>query len=855
MKIRLLKTFLTLSICLLTVGKPAQAQRWCAKIDNNFCPGNYFKNGNFDDSLISNPNDNRHTDIGAAYGWEAMWKADNTMADLFCPWVHTVGTAPSPNVGVYAGMWIVNQSNAGGNANFREGMYNKLTTTIPKNSGSYTFTFDLANSKYSDFTGTLSIGIYGVFNPNNTLANVPTSTNNPTNENLWLSVDPNIRVVMLGSLNINCSVLSNQWQSQSITFNSGDLGFPNTGISHIMITNNTSFITTPYGKEYFYFDNFCMQRDRPGIKCCSTQLAIWNVFGTPNPLLYTSQTVSGQNVTVASETFEIHQNSTIPITELRVSTTDIQFESNHAGCAQCVANPAVWGSLFSATTHIGSRSGGLAQHYNTIYASSTISSMVGNQSTVREVIWSNPAGSMLRAGDLFEVSYVLPPVSDIPCCVTGVRICSKISWKDANCNVCEVYTCSNVELRRKAPGKYGSSINNGAQRLIDNKPNKCDIAVIGTSFSGMIETDGKAEITGKAELRNEKNMLVQFSEIRSGIFEFSNISKGSYTIVVPGKSSFKIITGNDNSDDDRYKRDTFQHSTVFLIPGEPLTDDVEGPAGVCVMFCLAGHAYTLDCNWENNQWVADWYSLESAGYCAGGPWVTALDIRNISLDTTSDHMKENEEIYSILNHSHLEVSKGLTSAKKGRIPVMDRDINAVGIRHLSVSAERINSDVVSKIKASAGIVQSIAGFGDILDDCYGPAVCKVFPPTDPKVKNRKINYNESLCDIKMTPKGVQITFLTPPGEQNKTLELKRDFNLPNEVSDIMGINPIYLIKGNYTIANPTKHLSSVIIPVDLQNPAAQLSNKRCCWVKATYDFWYKECPCGGSGKPKPKETK
>ena len=67
----------------------------------------------------------------------------------------------------------------------------------------------------------------------------------------------------------------------------------------------------------------------------------------------------------------------------------------------------------------------------------------------RELIWSKwsgSAGRVIELGDALEFYTYLPPRSKIPCCATEIEICYTISWKDANCNVCEIPICKTISL-------------------------------------------------------------------------------------------------------------------------------------------------------------------------------------------------------------------------------------------------------------------------------------------------------------------------------------------------------------------------------------------------------------------------
>jgi len=432
-------------ILLMLFSLAIQAQ-WCEVVDPSFCPGNYFTNGDFE-SLNDNPNTKGDTDIDSANGWSAMWNANNTMADLACP-----GTSqspgniaiPIPNSGVYAGMWIAHNTSAtGGNNRFREGMYNSLNTNILYNSGAYSFTFDIADGNHG-WTQPVSVGIYGVFNPLNLIAPAPLTPNNPTNENLWSST-PTVQVIKLGSVLIDPNVITNTWSNYSISFNSNMTGFPTTGIDHIMITNDTDYRDNN-SSVYLNFDRFCLQPSITCDDCCQTDLNLnhtkdKHVANVPNGAPW-SQNVP---LSITEELITISTTSLIPITEVRVTIQDFEFTNNNDTCATCINNPGHWASLgYRGTPNITTSTGGILKAttgngYNPI---------LGDQKNLRELVWENPNGVMLNMGDSFSFNFIFPSFSEIPCCATEVKVCFKITWKDANCILCEQEFCSEYELKQ-----------------------------------------------------------------------------------------------------------------------------------------------------------------------------------------------------------------------------------------------------------------------------------------------------------------------------------------------------------------------------------------------------------------------
>ena len=209
--------------------------------------------------------------------------------------------------------------------------------------------------------------------------------------------------------------------------------------------------------EIWGYDNFCVSTALcPTPACCQTDLAIWKPDdGHPRPSPIQVATASnGMDVAISTEDFEIHNDATIPITELKVNVLDIEYKYNYEQCAECVNNPALWGSIIG-TSKIGAAPNDLSL----LPAINIAENDVINEKNIREIVWKNPDGAVLKRGDAFTLAYVLPPPSEIPCCAAEVKICSKISWKDANCNVCSFTTCSTIDLRKEpSPAKEKKSL-------------------------------------------------------------------------------------------------------------------------------------------------------------------------------------------------------------------------------------------------------------------------------------------------------------------------------------------------------------------------------------------------------------
>lgn len=291
---------------LLLVCTHSAFSQWCNNPNPNFCPGNIFQNGNFE-TVIGNPNAFSDQDINLATGWQAMWGA-NSLADLHCTGGSlSIGTAPTPNSNVYAGIWIQNSPVNTNGVVWREGMYNRLASSIGQNTGSYSFSFKIANALFggTNAANQISIGIYGVYNPSNTIAAAPIGLNyNPSNLNLWASSNPTVQVVLLGTVTPPTGTpFTNAWISQTVTFNSNLASFPANGIDHIMIAADDAFNPLITGKLYVNFDEFCLRRTetQPKFCCDSTNLVVNGDFeAVGNPGVNTPEYTYNPSVAVGS---------------------------------------------------------------------------------------------------------------------------------------------------------------------------------------------------------------------------------------------------------------------------------------------------------------------------------------------------------------------------------------------------------------------------------------------------------------------------------------------------------------------------------------------------------------------------
>ena len=221
------------------------------------CPG-FIQNGDFETLQAgTDPNTSVDNDIDLALNWKELWQS-GSLADLFNDTTTNYGagcfTGPTPLSGVFAGMWIENNSNATGSATFREGMFNELTTTINQNTGVYNLTFDYASmSDNCGASNDVKVGVYGVYhNIVNPLPANPTGVGTPSNLDLFGSAN----TVFLGEVVIS-SATTNTWSTATLTIDTSSLIIPTNGINHIMITNS-HLPFDDFGRKFLAFDEFCL---------------------------------------------------------------------------------------------------------------------------------------------------------------------------------------------------------------------------------------------------------------------------------------------------------------------------------------------------------------------------------------------------------------------------------------------------------------------------------------------------------------------------------------------------------------------------------------------------------------------
>jgi hypothetical protein len=184
----------------------------------------------------------------------------------------------------------------------------------------------------------------------------------------------------------------------------------------------------------------------PTPQCCHNKFSVISATAIPPSFPYSGGTYS-------IEDFKVNVPNDIPLTEIKVNVESFEIISAYKDCLKCDNKPVTLGSLFGVRT-IGTGADMLTlttQPYGN-----------GNNVNINnnELIWSNINGVTLNTTDKLSVVYLLPSSNDIPCCATKAKVCIRISWRDIDCNYCEVFTCSTIDLKNPKDLKSGSTLPN-----------------------------------------------------------------------------------------------------------------------------------------------------------------------------------------------------------------------------------------------------------------------------------------------------------------------------------------------------------------------------------------------------------
>lgn len=162
--------------------------------------------------------------------------------------------------------------------------------------------------------------------------------------------------------------------------------------------------------------------------CCNNLFGVKAEVVIPPSYPYNGGTYSIEN-------FKVIIPNNIPLTEIKVNVESFEIISAFKDCQKCENKPITLGSL------MGIRTIGTGLNVLTVASQAYGSALNTNQNT-NEIIWSNPNGVLLNTNDKIGIVYLLPSSNEIPCCALEAKVCIRISWRDTECNYCEVTSCS-----------------------------------------------------------------------------------------------------------------------------------------------------------------------------------------------------------------------------------------------------------------------------------------------------------------------------------------------------------------------------------------------------------------------------
>ncbi len=397
---------------------------------------------------------------------------------------------PTPDLGgIYAGMWITNSPGTY-KADYREGMFNRLLTTIQKNSGYYAFSFDLARLSISAASSPVEIGIYGVNNPANALGSTPTSSTLPSNLDLF---GPG-NTVLLGTITVP-STASNVWTSQTIIFNSSIL--PPSGITHILITKSDA-VLPGMTKMYMGFDNFCMHITPPPQACqnCCNDVSTT----VQSQVVYWGTSGGGWGVTANLTT------APNPIIEIKADLVNF-YINNQPGCERCINQSIYLGSI------IPNRNPQTQINWNGQLVSPTTTCSpepkTPNKSP-REFVWNNivngqylPRPPLNNENINFSLVFPLPHIFQNTCCFDTIKFCIRWSFTDVNCKTCDTLICYQF-TQQPQTNPCDSTLNTifYNQQLFENSLSTSQLIDFSTKDDGSPITDPSQDLPFSSWIRS-----------------------------------------------------------------------------------------------------------------------------------------------------------------------------------------------------------------------------------------------------------------------------------------------------------------------------------------------------------------
>ncbi len=171
--------------------------------------------------------------------------------------------------------------------------------------------------------------------------------------------------------------------------------------------------------------------------CCKYDIKV-----SPGAGLYTVNPAG--TATIATQPFTITGLATAMLSEVRAEVLSYDLSSNFSNeCLACKSFPYLWASV-NSVSNIGTVPGQINLYGGT--ASLFNPSGAAVYQNPREVVWNN--GSAFSVTAPVTMKFFLPPPSVIDCCEMKAKVCVRFTFRDLNCNECEVISCFEVTIKK-----------------------------------------------------------------------------------------------------------------------------------------------------------------------------------------------------------------------------------------------------------------------------------------------------------------------------------------------------------------------------------------------------------------------
>ena len=177
------------------------------------------------------------------------------------------------------------------------------------------------------------------------------------------------------------------------------------------------------------------------VDSCSQPCCPYDIIVT-NPTVQLG-TITNPNAIVANGSFGITGPAGNIFTEIRAEVMSYNLTSNFNNeCISCKSYPYTWASIYQPG-NVGIIPPKITMYYTTVPAFNPSGN--GMYQNPREVIWKS--GTPFALPNNINISFLLPPASVISCCELTAKICVKFTFRNKDCQECEMISCFTVLIK------------------------------------------------------------------------------------------------------------------------------------------------------------------------------------------------------------------------------------------------------------------------------------------------------------------------------------------------------------------------------------------------------------------------